>query len=144
MSSPEASHACAVLQARLSAKASELSGVSFREDDLKEQLNDMHAFVEVRCRRIVSTCKVYRLWCFSLSFLVRIGTMETARVGPVATCALVRNPSLHLNSGLLYSTATSFNRCRCQLLCLARSPRQFLHAPPCCVSGFDYLHQRCS
>eukprot|EP00878_Enallax_costatus_P020748 GHUV01021940.1.p1 GENE.GHUV01021940.1~~GHUV01021940.1.p1 ORF type:complete len:692 (+),score=297.48 GHUV01021940.1:254-2329(+) len=35
------------LKARLSAKASELSGVSGREDDLKEQLNDLHAFVEV-------------------------------------------------------------------------------------------------
>ena len=36
-----------LLQARLSAKASELSGVSGREDDLREQLNDLHAFVEV-------------------------------------------------------------------------------------------------
>lgn len=38
---------CIVLQARLSAKASELSGLSGRKEELKEQLNDLHAFVEV-------------------------------------------------------------------------------------------------
>jgi hypothetical protein len=38
-------HAC--LQARLQHKSSELQGLSGREEELKERLNDLNAFVEV-------------------------------------------------------------------------------------------------
>lgn len=35
-------------QARLQSKSSELQGLSGREEELKERLNDLNAFVEVR------------------------------------------------------------------------------------------------
>lgn len=36
------------MQARLQHKSSELAGLSGREEELKERLNDLNAFVEVR------------------------------------------------------------------------------------------------
>lgn len=51
---------CVVRQARLQSKASELQGLSGREEELKERLNDLNAFVEVRSGRathiLTGTC----------------------------------------------------------------------------------------
>jgi hypothetical protein len=44
------------LQSRLQAKSSELQGLSGREDELKERLNDLNAFVEVRGAGVGTMC----------------------------------------------------------------------------------------
>lgn len=46
------------MQARLQHKASELQGLSGREEELKERLNDLNAFVEVRAQEAALLCKL--------------------------------------------------------------------------------------
>lgn len=46
------------MQARLQHKASELQGLSGREEDLKERLNDLNAFVEVSGQAAALLCEL--------------------------------------------------------------------------------------